>query len=144
MAKGNGDSMGRATVVAELAVHLQRRGWMLVCAESCTGGLLAAHLTDVPGASDVFLGGVVSYSNEAKEELIDVPHEMLVEQARRVMDQTQRIPLYQQADRILIEEVPILPLTYARFHVLVKPWVRRYLTPPLRWWFWKDVVLETH
>jgi nicotinamide-nucleotide amidase len=40
---------------------------------------MAAHLTDVPGASDVFLGGVVSYSNEAKEQMIDVPHDMLVE-----------------------------------------------------------------
>jgi nicotinamide-nucleotide amidase len=59
--------------------RLRRHRQTLSIAESCTGGLLAAHLTDVPGASDVFLGGVVSYSNEAKENLIDVPHEMLVE-----------------------------------------------------------------
>jgi nicotinamide-nucleotide amidase len=59
--------------------NLRARGQALAVAESCTGGLMAAHLTDVPGASDVFLGGVVSYSNEAKEHLIDVPHEMLVE-----------------------------------------------------------------
>ena len=58
---------------------LRRRQETLSVAESCTGGLLSAHLTDVPGASEVFLGGVVSYSNEAKEHLIDVPHEMLVE-----------------------------------------------------------------
>ena len=51
----------------------------LAVAESCTGGLMSAHLTDVPGASESFLGGVVSYSNDAKENLIDVPHEMLVE-----------------------------------------------------------------
>jgi PncC family amidohydrolase len=47
-------------------------------AESCTGGLVSANLTDVPGASEVFLGGVVSYSNEAKKEMIDVPHDTLV------------------------------------------------------------------
>ena len=58
---------------------LKRRRETLAVAESCTGGLLSAHLTDVPGASEVFLGGVVSYSNEAKEQMIDVPHEMLVE-----------------------------------------------------------------
>ena len=58
---------------------LRQRRQTLAVAESCTGGLLSAHLTDVPGASEVFLGGVVSYSNEAKETLVDVPHEMLVE-----------------------------------------------------------------
>ena len=58
---------------------LNRRRETLAVAESCTGGLLSAHLTDVPGASEVFLGGVVSYSNEAKEHLIDVPHEVLIE-----------------------------------------------------------------
>ena len=59
--------------------ELRGREQTLAVAESCTGGLLSAHLTDVPGASEVFLGGVVSYSNEAKEHLIGVPHEMLVE-----------------------------------------------------------------
>jgi len=58
---------------------LRRRQQTLAVAESCTGGLLSAHITDVPGASEVFLGGVVSYSNEAKENLIDVPHEVLLE-----------------------------------------------------------------
>jgi oligopeptide transport system substrate-binding protein len=68
----------------------------------------------------------------------------LVEDARRAMDQGKRMQLYQQADRILIEEAPVLPLCYARFHMLVKPWVRKYLTSPLRWWFWKDVIIEPH
>jgi nicotinamide-nucleotide amidase len=58
---------------------LRRRQQTLAVAESCTGGLLSAHITDVPGASEVFLGGVVSYSNEAKEHLIDVPHEVLLD-----------------------------------------------------------------
>ncbi len=71
-------------------------------------------------------------------------YNQLVEDARRTMAQEERMRLYQQADRILVEEAPILPLCYARFHMLVKPWVKRYLTSPLRWWYWKDVILEPH
>jgi oligopeptide transport system substrate-binding protein len=68
----------------------------------------------------------------------------LVEGARRAVDQEERMDMYQQADKILVEETPILPLAYLRFHMLVKPWVRRFHTSPLRWWFWKDVIIEPH
>lgn len=46
-------------------------------AESCTGGLLAERLTRIPGSSNYFLGGVVSYSNELKSEWVDVPAEII-------------------------------------------------------------------
>ena len=49
------------------------RGVTVALAESCTGGLIAATLTSVPGSSGYFLGGVVSYSNDAKEAFLDVP-----------------------------------------------------------------------
>jgi nicotinamide-nucleotide amidase len=68
------DSLEQA-VLADLTAS----GTTLAVAESCTGGLLSARLTEVPGASAAFLGGVVSYSNQAKEDLVDVPHEVLVE-----------------------------------------------------------------
>ena len=53
------------------------RGLKLAVAESCTGGLVADAITDVSGSSGYFAGGVVSYSNEAKERLLDVPGDVL-------------------------------------------------------------------
>lgn len=56
---------------------LRERGMTLAVAESCTGGLIAKLLTDVPGSSEYFLGGVVSYGNEAKQELLGVSEKTL-------------------------------------------------------------------
>ena len=53
------------------------RGLTVAVAESCTGGLVAASITAIPGSSEYFLGGVVSYANEAKEAFLDVPRAAL-------------------------------------------------------------------
>jgi ABC-type oligopeptide transport system substrate-binding subunit len=71
-------------------------------------------------------------------------YEGLVEDARRSVDQAERLKLYAQADRILIDQAPIIPLIYGRVHMLVKPWVRRFPTSAFRSWFWKDVIIEPH
>jgi nicotinamide-nucleotide amidase len=66
--------------VEELVLSLCRaRGLRLATAESCTGGLVAARLTSVPGSSASFLGGVVSYADEVKRSELDVPEELLAE-----------------------------------------------------------------
>src|ERR1700690_2791065 len=49
----------------------------IATAESCTGGLVAVLLTEIPGASDVFERGFIVYSNEAKRELLGVPEELI-------------------------------------------------------------------
>jgi PncC family amidohydrolase len=67
--------------LVELATRLQAAclasGSTVALAESCTGGMVAAALTEVPGASGYFAGGVVSYSNEAKEALLGVDRAVL-------------------------------------------------------------------
>lgn len=55
-----------------VAAELRQRRWRLAVAESCTGGLVGARLTAEPGASEVFVGGVVAYSNALKERLLQV------------------------------------------------------------------------
>lgn len=56
---------------------LARRGQMIVTAESCTGGLIAAALTDVPGSSEAVHGGFITYANGAKSAMIGVPLELI-------------------------------------------------------------------
>ena len=75
-------------------------------------------------------------------ELVGIPKRVLMEEARRVTDQGARIPLYQQADRILMAEAAIMPLAYSRSHLLVKPWVSKFPACAIKNWFWKDVVVE--
>lgn len=56
---------------------MRRRGWQVATAESCTGGLIGHVLTEVPRASDHYLGGIISYSNLLKEELLGVERTLL-------------------------------------------------------------------
>jgi PncC family amidohydrolase len=64
-------------LVRAVAAELDGRGYRLAVAESCTGGGLAAAITDLPGVSSFFEGGIVSYSNAVKEVLLGVPAEVL-------------------------------------------------------------------
>ena len=61
-----------ATIDEQVVGLLRAAGATVAVAESCTGGLMAARFTDVPGSSDYFLGGVVAYSNEAKVSMVGV------------------------------------------------------------------------
>jgi nicotinamide-nucleotide amidase len=65
------------TLVEQLAHALLAKGLKIALAESCTGGLLAAYLTNLAGSSDWFERGFVTYSNQAKEESIGVAHALI-------------------------------------------------------------------
>ncbi|MDX2161467.1 MAG: nicotinamide-nucleotide amidohydrolase family protein [bacterium] len=56
---------------------LKARGWTISAAESCTGGLVMHRLTDIPGSSAYVIGGVVSYANAVKRDLLKVKQETL-------------------------------------------------------------------
>jgi PncC family amidohydrolase len=83
------------SALVELAERLQGiclgRGLTVAAAESCTGGLIAEAITSVPGSSGYFLGAVVSYADQAKSDLLDVPagvleaHGAVSAQAARAM-----------------------------------------------------------
>ena len=72
-----------------LVEKLIQQGMTVTTAESCTGGLIAGTLVNVPGASDVLNEGYITYSNEAKERLVRVSHDTL-EQYGAVSEQTAR------------------------------------------------------
>jgi nicotinamide-nucleotide amidase len=66
------DAAVRKTAAGLLKLF-RERGWKIATAESCTGGLVAAALTEIAGSSDVVDRGFVTYSNDAKEAMLDVP-----------------------------------------------------------------------
>jgi oligopeptide transport system substrate-binding protein len=101
---------------------------------------LSGWLADYPDPDSFLRASPVRRQTRWQNEAYD----RLVEEARRVTDQGERMKLYRQADRILVEEAAIMPLIYGRLNMLVKPWVRKYPTSAMTGWFWKDVIIEPH
>lgn len=69
--------MKMKTTAEQVLQHLKAYGMTLATAESCTGGLIGAVLTEIPGASSVYKGGVISYTNAVKHSLLGVEQETL-------------------------------------------------------------------
>jgi nicotinamide-nucleotide amidase len=67
------ESAGLRAAARDLFRALSTQSLTIACAESCTGGLVTAALTDIPGSSDLLWGGVAAYSNECKIRLLGVP-----------------------------------------------------------------------
>ena len=71
--------MSAHSLTKQLAEVLQQHGWMLATAESCTGGMIATSCTDLSGSSNWFERGFVTYSNEAKHEMLGVKSALIAE-----------------------------------------------------------------
>jgi ABC-type oligopeptide transport system substrate-binding subunit len=102
--------------------------------------LAAGHLADYPDPDSFFRDDTAQWCVGRRNK----DCERLIEAARRVTDQRERMRLLRQVDRILVEEARIIPLTHDPHHHLLKPWVTRYPTSAMILRFWKDVVIEPH
>ncbi|MGE5465106.1 MAG: ABC transporter substrate-binding protein, partial [Syntrophothermus sp.] len=81
----------------------------------------------------------MAYSHWRNEEFL-----ALLEDAQQTTDPGSQTLLYRQADKLLMEEVPVIPLAYGRNLMLIKPWVKQYPVSPLFYWPWKEIRLEPH
>jgi oligopeptide transport system substrate-binding protein len=100
---------------------------------------LAGTAADYPDPNDFLTArsvGQTGWRNGVYDKLVD--------EAGRASDQMQRMSLCKEADRILIEDAPIVPLFYGRFHLLLKPWVRSFPVSPQGTHHLKDVIIEPH
>ena len=99
--------------------------------------LLARWIADYPDPDNFLRVSMNRRIGKWDDTYID-----LLEKARRLTNQGERMKLYHQADQILVEKAAIMPVTYARFHLLVKPWVRNLAKSSLDFWTCKDAVIE--
>lgn len=106
--------------------HLYLRGWL-------------ADYPDPDNFLRLAVSGIRGYTGWHNQT-----YDRLVGEAKRVMDQEGRMKLYRRADELLVEEAAIMPLLYGRANLLVKPWVRNYLVPPIGAAPWKHVIIEPH
>jgi oligopeptide transport system substrate-binding protein len=102
--------------------------------------LVSGWLADYPDP-DTFMRVLIN-SRAAGWE--DKTYQRLIEQARGLTDQRARMALYGQAERILAQEAPLVPLVYSRNPLLVKPWVKGFLPSAGCQACWKHVILQPH
>lgn len=84
---------------------LVEQGLTLALAESCTGGLIGHRVTEVPGSSEYFMGGVVAYSYDAKERVLDVRHDTLYDHG--AVSEPTALEMARGARRLLMADVAL-------------------------------------
>jgi nicotinamide-nucleotide amidase len=99
---GFGDKVVDGGLVSAIACEVRNRGWTFGTAESCTGGGIGAHITELAGISDVFAGSAVTYSNEMKQVLLGVPEATLAAHGA-VSEETATAMLHGLSKRLGVE-----------------------------------------
>jgi oligopeptide transport system substrate-binding protein len=147
---------GREAVVGDLSAQ-----WLANLGVEVTGGTLPwadllaraneqpPHILGMASAAHypdpaTFVGPVRRDDGHPSYVWQDAAYDRLAGEATQATDQAQRLGLFQQMDRIVLEEAWMVPLWYGRRHLLVKPWVVRLPTSPIMGCFWKDVIIEPH
>ena len=75
---------------------------------------------------------------------INRKYKELLHRAEGMMDYDKRLDLYRKAEKLLFEELPVLPISYRRFDYLLKPWCRNFPVSPSKGRYWKEIILEPH
>jgi len=94
---------------------------------------------DYPDPDDFFRVGMIYQARWHNES-----YDRMVENAGHMIDQAERMKIYREADRILMQEAVIMPLFYGRSNLLIKPWVRNNAISPIQPFMLKDIVIEPH
>ncbi len=92
-------------IAEQLGRVLRDRGLKLAVAESCTGGLIGHFITEIPGASEYFLGGIVAYSNDAKIKILGVKEETILKYG--AVSEECALEMVKSASRIFNADVAI-------------------------------------
>jgi ABC-type oligopeptide transport system substrate-binding subunit len=123
----------------------ERVGWQAILArlgEQVPHLLIMGWMADYPDPDNFLRARIDHIQHQSGWRNTD--YDSLVKQAQRSLDQGERIRLYGEAERILAEEAPIIPVFHPSVRLLVKPWVTRFPTTGLREWFFKDVIIKPH
>jgi oligopeptide transport system substrate-binding protein len=93
-------------------------------------------ICDCPDPDYILRVGMYDYASDHET------YTALVEKARSLTEQNERLRLYRQAEQLLLEEVIVFPLLYGRTNLLVQPWVKQLPVSALKWWFFQDAVIQ--
>jgi ABC-type oligopeptide transport system substrate-binding subunit/class 3 adenylate cyclase len=99
---------------------------------------------DYPDPDNFLRVGLRHPNPPQRVEWRDEEYDRLVQQARQMPDQGERMALCRRADRFAVEEAPFLAICYGQTRILLKPWVKRYAYLIVQWSQWKDVIIEPH